>query len=183
LKKEIDYSTLNKEELLEAIANLSQNEDGFKKGKDIYQINERYEAIFAGEKEAAFNKYIIDAGDKDDFKFKLDETSVKFEEYAKIIKGRRAKHHKEFEKEKEHNLKLKTELLERLRAFVDDDENTASIKEMKKMQEEWKAIGAIHPQYNKSLWACCQWIPILFGWQVIPYSWCSIRRSILKRNL
>jgi len=153
IEEEVDYSILNKEELLEAISKIAQTDEGFRKGKEIYQINERYDALFSNDKEAALNKFILDGGDKDDFKFKPDETSVKFEEYAKMLKGKRTRRHKEFEKEKEQNLELKTKLLERLRTFVDDDENTASIKAMKKMQEEWKAIGSVLPQHNKSLWA------------------------------
>ncbi|MEO9967157.1 MAG: DUF349 domain-containing protein [Reichenbachiella sp.] len=151
--EEIDYSTYTKEALTSALAEISNDENGYKKGKKISDIKKSYDLIFQKERAEALEKFVADGGAKDDFQYMLDEFSIKFEAYHKILREKRSKNAKELEKQKERNLELKNELLERLRIFVDDDENTASINALKKMQEEWKSIGPVHHQHNRTLWA------------------------------
>ncbi|SMD38973.1 protein of unknown function [Reichenbachiella faecimaris] len=153
VEEEIDYTAFSKEELTTALADLSNQEDGFKKGKKISHIKKAYDVIFQGERSEALEKFEAEGGSKDDFQYKLDEFSIKFEAYHKILREKKSKNAKEQEKQKEKNLELKNALLERLRIFVDDDENTSSINALKKMQEEWKAIGPVHHQHNRTLWA------------------------------
>ncbi|WP_422358595.1 DUF349 domain-containing protein [Reichenbachiella sp.] len=153
VEEEIDYSTFTKEDLTTALADLSSQDDGFKKGKKISDIKKAYDEIFQAERAEALKKFEADGGSKDDFQYKLDEFSIKFEAYFKILREKKSKNAKEQEKQKERNLELKNALLEKLRAFVDDDENTSSINALKKMQEEWKAIGPVHHQHNRTLWA------------------------------
>lgn len=153
VEEEVDYSTFTKEALTTALAELSSQDDGYKKGKKISDIKKAYDEIFQTERAEALKKFEADGGAKDDFQYKLDEFSIKFEAYFKILREKKSKNAKEQEKQKEKNLELKNALLERLRAFVDDDENTSSINALKKMQEEWKAIGPVHHQHNRTLWA------------------------------
>lgn len=152
-EEEIDYTTFSKEELTKVLADLSNDEYGFKKSKKISNIKKAYDGIFQTERAEALKKFEADGGSKDDFQYKLDEFSIKFEAYYKILREKKSKNAKELEKQKEKNLELKNALLEKLRTFVDDDENTSSINALKKMQEEWKAIGPVHHQHNRTLWA------------------------------
>ena len=153
VEEEIDYSTFSKQDLTKALAELSNDEYGFKKSKKISNIKKAYDQIFQAERAVALDKFKAEGGTKDDFQYKLDEYSIKFEAYHKILREKKSKHSKDLEKQKERNLELKNALLEKLRAFVDDDENTSSINALKKMQEEWKAIGPVHHQHNRTLWA------------------------------
>lgn len=152
-EEEVDYTAHSKEQLTSALADLSNQEDGFRKAKDISNIKKSYDVIFQKERAEALERFEADGGSKDDFQYKLDEFSIKFEAYFKILREKKSKNAKEQEKQKERNLELKNALLERLRIFVDDDENTSSINALKKMQEEWKAIGPVHHQHNRTLWA------------------------------
>ncbi|PIB35184.1 hypothetical protein BFP72_07135 [Reichenbachiella sp. 5M10] len=150
---EVDYSKMSKAELLEHLAAIAQTEDGFKKGKKIHAIRNAYDDIFDKEKEKALSKFIQEGGQEDDFDYKLDDISENFEAYHKLLREKRQQNAKELEKQKETNLKLKNDLLERLRVFVDNDENTTSITDLRALQDEWKSIGPVHPQHNKTLWA------------------------------
>lgn len=149
----VDYSQLSKEELEAAIAQLAKDEFGYKKGKKLFAIKDAYDELFSAEKDDALQRFIADGGSEDDFDYKLDDTSIKFEEYYKMIRQKRKQNARELEKQKEDNLAKKTALLERLREFVDNDENTESIGEVRKMQEEWKSIGAVPHNQNRTLWA------------------------------
>ncbi len=151
--QETDYHAYTKKQLTAALTGISKEKEGFKKTREIGQIKKSYDTIFQAERAAALTRFKADGGIKDDFCYKLDELSTKFEAHYKILREKKAQNAKEQEKEKEDNLRLKNALLERLRAFVDNDENTSSINELKEMQEEWKAIGAVQHQHNHTLWA------------------------------
>lgn len=151
--EEIDYSKMSKSELLDKIAELSKEEEGYKKGRTIGAIKESYDNIFEKEKDDALARFIKDGGEEDDFDYHLDEDNEKFYAYHKILREKRYQNAKELEKQKDKNLKLKNDFLEKLRDFVDNDENTSSINELRAMQAEWKSIGPVPPQHNKTLWA------------------------------
>jgi hypothetical protein len=61
-------------------------------------------------------------------------------------------------KERDKNFSQKTELLNRLRAIVEGEDNTdpaqikAGFAEFKKIQDEWKSAGNINSPHNNTLW-------------------------------
>ena len=150
---ETDYSSYSKKDLCKAIAELAKEENGFKKGKALNAIKEAYDHIFEDERSAALDKFTADGESEEDFEFRLDENSQQFEEYYKILKEKRARSARELEHQKDQNLAKKTALLERIRMFIDNDENTSSINELKTLQEEWRGIGPVPHAHNKTLWA------------------------------
>lgn len=150
--EKIDFQSLNKEELLAHISEISRNFDPAKPNQSINQIADAFNAIISSEKEEALKKFVADGEKEEDFAFFAGEEKAKFDEYYKIIKEKRHHHYKSLDKQKDENLKLKNQLLERLRDVVDNEESS-SINALKKLQEEWKAIGPVHPQHNRTLWA------------------------------
>jgi hypothetical protein len=148
----IDYSTQNKEQLLQHISDIAQNFNLKKAGEPTNEIRDTFNAIISEEENAARTKFIAEGGTKEDFKFFSGNEKMRFDEHYKLIKEKRHHHYKNLEKEKDGNLKLKNDLLERLRQVVDNEEST-SINLLKKLQEEWKSIGPVHQQHNKTLWA------------------------------
>lgn len=148
----IDYSTLDKETLLEHIADIAQNFNINKAGDTTNQIRDAFNAIILNEKEAALGKFIEEGGVKEDFEFFAGNEKAKFDECYKSIRDKRHQYYKSLEKEKDENLKLKNELLEKLRAVIDNEESN-SVNVLKKLQEEWKSIGPVHQQHNRTLWA------------------------------
>ncbi|HZX72881.1 MAG TPA: DUF349 domain-containing protein, partial [Cyclobacteriaceae bacterium] len=51
------------------------------------------------------------------------------------------------------NLRLKTEVLEKLRVLVDAEDTEHSLKAFKELQREWKSIGPVPSTLVKNLWA------------------------------
>jgi hypothetical protein len=151
--EQADFSKMSKEELLHTITEIADKHTLSVQGKILGNIKEAFDVFANKEKEEALLKFIESGGDKEGFYFKGDETTAKFYEYSNLIKNNRHKHFKEKEKEKESNLKLKNDLLEKLRETVISEESTASMTSLKEIQNEWRSIGPVPPQQNKTLWA------------------------------
>ena len=151
--EQADFSQMSKEELLQTITEIANKHTLSIQGKILGNIKEAFDVFANNEKEEALQKFIESGGDKEGFYFKEDGVTTKFYEYSNLIRNIRYKHFKEKEKEKENNLKLKNELLEKLRETVDNEESTASMTALKAIQAEWRSIGPVPPQQNKTLWA------------------------------
>lgn len=150
---QIDYSKCTVEELLEAIVDFVRKDDIATIGNASKEIKGFFDIIEKGVRQAAYDKFVADGGDKDSFKFQLDANSQKFLANYQILRERRQKYFKELERQKDENFKLKNRILEELRALVDGEESTTSVKVITQIREKWKNIGPIPRQFSKTLWA------------------------------
>ncbi len=148
----VDYSNHSKEELLKVVADLSHSDNFKKADRELREITPHFHEYVDKEREEAYQKFIADGGEADGFEYK-DVQSEKFEEYSKIIRERKSNFFSNLEKEKDKNLILKNDLLEKLRELVDGEESTTSINALKELQDQWKAIGPVPGQHNRTLWA------------------------------
>ncbi|MEQ6120541.1 DUF349 domain-containing protein, partial [Reichenbachiella sp. MALMAid0571] len=147
------FSTMTKEELLDSITEIANKYSITIQGKVLGSLKDAFDVFYNKEKEEALIRFVDTGGEKEYFDFKGDEITTKFNEYFNLIRNNRHKHFKELEKERENNLKLKNDLLEKLREIVDSEESTASINALKQIQTEWKSIGQVPAQQNRTLWA------------------------------
>jgi hypothetical protein len=148
-----DYSNLPKKELVKKAEELLQLGDWRKADREITEIKHHIDDIQAAEREEAFHKFIEEGGEEADFDFREDETFQRFNAVYRKIKEEKHRHFADQQRSREDNLKRKNEILAQLRDFVDAEETTTSLKELKKLQEEWKSIGPVPSQYNANLWA------------------------------
>lgn len=148
----VDYTELSKSELLEIAAKLSKMDHYVKADKILKEVAPLFNSIVSNERTKALERFKADGGEAADFSYRDEEQQI-FDGYYKIIKERKSKYFSNLEKEKEENYKHKLEVLEKLREFVDGEENSTSINTLKTLQEEWKAIGPIPGQHSQTLWA------------------------------
>ncbi len=148
-----DYSDFSKEQLLQAINTLAEKGNVLKIDKQLNELKTLFDEHVDKEKATALEKFIQDGGLEEDFAFKLDDISHSFYAQFTLLKDKRHQLIKEQEKQKEKNLEAKTALLEKLRELLDSDETNASIAAIKEIQSQWKAIGQVPYQQNKTLWA------------------------------
>jgi len=149
----IDYTTYSREALVAVVEEISQNEN-FKGSENILnQVSPLFFKIEKGVKESALNKFLLDGGVADDFEFNHDEFYNRFDASVKLARDKRARFYKEREASKERNYEKKLELLDRLRLLVDGDGATTSLSPIKEIQQEWRAVGAVPNQHNRTLWA------------------------------
>lgn len=148
-----DYSNYNKKQLVGVLATLTKEDNINKIERVLKEVKPHYDELRDAERAKALEKFIADGGDESDFAYKSDELDIKFDADYGLLKERRSKHFANIEKQKDDNLTAKNQLLEQLRKLVDDEETTASLDALKKIQSEWKKIGQIPSGQVKTLWA------------------------------
>lgn len=149
----VDFSGWSKRQLLDEL------KEQLKKGEYIHadtlvnELKSTYDEIFERERGEALHHFVSEGGIVDDFEYrKTDEDRDFFNAFGEF-KKRRGGALKELEQSRDKNLFIKNQILDRLRELVDGEETTDSISTIKKIQEEWKAIGPVPANQNKNLWA------------------------------
>ncbi len=149
----VDYSHHTKEELAQAIENLQQETNLRRVDHELRQMRPFIDHIKEDERAEALRKFISEGGEEGDFEYRFDEHIQKFETIYRQLRDRRKKQIQDLEKDKEKNLEAKNAILEKLRALVEGEETNTSMNALKKIQEEWKAIGPIPAAYAKDVYA------------------------------
>jgi hypothetical protein len=149
----VDYSNLNKPQLLKAIEDQLKVNTLKSIDHAMKEIRPVYDEIQESEKQEALKKFQEEGADQADFYYKGDANDTRFEELIRLLKESRSRLFAEMEKNREQNLEAKNLVLEKLRSLVDSEETTTSINALKKIQDEWRSIGPVPPGYVKSMWA------------------------------
>lgn len=149
----IDYSHLSKKELVARAEELLLAGDWRKADRRMEEIKHFFDDIYNSERQQALEKFTSEGGDEADFQYREDELDQRFHAAYRKVKEEKSKHYSNQQRSREDNLRRKNEVLARLREFTDAEETNTSLKELKKLQEEWKSIGPVPQQYNNNLWA------------------------------
>lgn len=149
----LDYSNYTKKQIVQVLESLLKEDDFSQVGRILKVIKKPYDKIENTEQKEAFDKYIDDGGEKDGFEYHLDELDQRFLKAYGKLKERKNQYFNSLEKHKDQNLKIKLEILEKIRELVDSEETGVSIKSLKELQKQWKEVGVIPPSQIKSLWA------------------------------
>ncbi|MFC3881231.1 DUF349 domain-containing protein [Algoriphagus namhaensis] len=149
----VDLTSLDKTELLVLLKEKVALPTASKIDRLINEIRKAYQALAQEEKDLALAKFKEEGGLEDDFDFQPSDEDKMFDVFYFEHRRKVNTARKEAEKQKEKNLELKNEILDKLRELVDGEETTLSINAIKAIQEEWKAIGPVPNSQNRSLWA------------------------------
>jgi hypothetical protein len=151
--EENDFHNFTKMQFVELLESLTKQDDFKKADKIIKESRHYFDDIKNQERNEALQQFLSSGGAEEDFDFKYDDLTQRFESAYKYLKEQKAKHYQEIERKKEQNLQAKNAVIEKLRHLVDSEEDNVSINALKEIQNEWKSIGPIPGQYVKNLWA------------------------------
>ncbi len=152
-EEQIDYDHLDKDQIEEHLAKLSREDDIRGIDRHLKPIKARFDELFQLQRKEALDKFLEEGFEEDDFEYREDDQSQKIHAYLELLRDKRHKFYSDREKQKEENLKRKEEVLEKIRELIDGEESDISIKGVKELQEEWRSIGPVPGQHNKTLWA------------------------------
>lgn len=151
--EEEDISSLSKKALLALLQRKIHGNNPFKLDKLVHEIKAAFDEFTNKEKEEALEKFKTEGGTDDDFDFRPSDEEREFNTHYFEFKKQLGNLRKEAERQKDTNLQLKTELLNKLRDLVDGEETTLSITTIKDIQDTWKSIGQVPVAQNRNLWA------------------------------
>jgi hypothetical protein len=149
----VDYSTFDKIQLATLLKDLSKEEDIRKADLVLRDVKPYLDDIRQRERIDALKAFIAEGGTKEDFSMKTDAYDVLIDGSIKLIRDKRIKQQREADAQRHENLVKKKEVLDKIRVLVDGEDTEASFHQFKKLQTEWKQVGAVPPAELKALWA------------------------------
>ncbi|MFN7602796.1 MAG: DUF349 domain-containing protein, partial [Bacteroidota bacterium] len=152
-EKPIDFSQFTKHDFVALLKDLSREEDFKKVDRLLKEAKPLYDEIREGEKQAALQRFLAEGGKKDDFDYRIDELDHQFDATLKLIRDRRNQYYKNLEERKAEGLRIKNEILEKLRVLVDGEDSPATFHQFKELQREWKNSGPVPASHAKEMWA------------------------------
>lgn len=146
--EEIDYNTLDLEQLVKEFQLLIKKDDIPAIKDDVEKIkscfNKKFSELLKEKKEA----FLAEGGNEIDFHYSIPIKSV-FNDLLFEFKTKREKFYKQLEAEQKENLAKRLALIEELKHLIDNAEPSTMYNEFKKLQDRWRTIGNIpRTKYN-----------------------------------
>src|SRR5690606_22385648 len=151
--KQEDYSSFTKKQFVDLVKELSRSDDVARADRVLREVKPLFDDIREKERAAAKRRFIETGGAEEDFEYKDDELDIAFDAHVRLIRDRRTKQVREEEDKKAENLRIKQELLEKLRDLVDSQDMNNQFERFKELQKEWKAVGPVPGPHAKTIWA------------------------------
>ena len=150
---EADYTTMGREELVAALAYLMGDEVQKIRNR-VGAIRNRFNELEREAQRAAFEAYLADGGDKEQYEEKSDAVAERFHELYDQFRTRRQQYIDNLEAQKKKNLETKQALIEELRSLVDSDEEQVrtALDKFNDIQERWKNVGEVPREHMNDLW-------------------------------
>lgn len=149
----LNYHHLNQKELIEELIKLVSVENVLSVKNKIGEVRNAFIQLNKEEKKEIHQKYIADGGDEEKYVEEPTEAEVEFNNVFKIFKDKKAKLLADQEADKVTNLKLKQELLEKLRELINSESTLReTYNQVKELQEKWREIGHVPPEEHDNLW-------------------------------
>ena len=140
-----DYSNYSRDALTETLKELLQEQDITKIKNRVAAINLCFNNADREFKKAAFEKFLEEGGNKDEYVSSDDAIAEAFRKEYNTYRERRQKHIDELEARKQQNLEQKKQILEELRNLIDSDNESLkqTYDKFNAIQDKWKSIGDV----------------------------------------
>ncbi len=153
LYADIDFDELNKQELVEILEDVVQEKDISLIKSQVAKINAAFYKKNKEEIADELQNFIDNGGKKEDFSHTQDPLEIRFNAALSAYRYNKSKFSQELEKQKQHNLQLKLDLLEELKQLVNSEETLKkTYDEFKIIQDRWKEIGMVPASELRNLW-------------------------------
>lgn len=149
---EVNYESFDMEKLAKQMVDFSKSDDFKSIDSSVKKLKQVFDDKIEESTQQAFNKFISDGGEKDDFEYRKDENAKNFDNALKVYRERKATFIKDLERQKNNNLENKTALIAQLRVLNEKINDSKSLQEVRKIQEEWKSIGAVPKAQSEEIW-------------------------------
>jgi len=180
--EEINWSELTKEKIVEKVRDLINNYPVMKIKSFIDNAKVEFYKKH-NEEIAKIKTSFIESGEKEeDFKPMPDKIEEEFKQYISIYKGKKQEFIATLEKQKQDNIVVKEEIIQKIKDLVNSTETmNTSFTEFKALQEMFNNTGDVPFKESKNIWNSYHSAVELF------YDYVKINRELrdldLKKNL
>lgn len=147
----LDYNTMELDELVIALEKLIQNNpvQQIKSNVDAIKnaFNAKFGKLLADKKEA----FLAEGGNSIDFQFS-SPVKTQYNGLLKDYKIKRDAHYNQIEKQLKENLEKKNVIIDDLKVLIEKGEPNTMYNEYQKLQDRWKAVGAVPRNHYNDTW-------------------------------
>lgn len=152
-KPGVDYTTFNREELINRMKELLDSENVLQKKREIEIIKATFYKKQRAVNEERKKEFINKGGNPEEFTPEKDELENELKELLKRYKDKKASVNQEVEEEKRKNLEAKYQVIEELKNLVNKKESLGqTFREFRELQKRWREIGPVPQNRLKDLW-------------------------------
>ncbi len=149
----IDYSFLNKKDLVDTLKDIIDNKSILQIKNDVELIKINFYKKHKADIEKKRKNFLQEGGDIEDFKVEEEPLERMLKEYLKKYKEIKAEYNKKLEDEKQENLDKKYQIIEEIKDLVNRKESiNKTFHEFRELQKKWRSIGLVPQQNVKDLW-------------------------------
>jgi hypothetical protein len=149
----LDYEQMNKQELVELLEEVVEERNVSKIKTRIARIKTAFYHRNKEEKDKEFQDFIASGGNAEEYKHIDDPLEQRFNHAFSKYRHNKSRFAEELEKEKQHNLELKKQILEELKELINSEETLKkTYDEFKNLQTRWKEIGMVPASELNNLW-------------------------------
>jgi hypothetical protein len=143
---------LDKQEIISKLAEINQDITQISR-EQVDKLKQAYYRITNAESDELKKIFVDNGGDEADFEAPEDETAQQFKDLLAEYRQKKAVLHEKEEKQKEENYVRKLQLIDRLQALVDSqDDFNKRYNQFKEIQQKWKEYDPIPQEYARDLW-------------------------------
>ena len=143
---------LDKQEILNQLKLLIVNIEQSKR-EHVEKLKQAYYKIVKTETEELKKVFIEGGGEEADFVAPQDETAPVLKELLDEYKQKRTALHEQEDKQKEENYIKKLQLIDRLQALIESQEDfNKRYNEYKEIQQKWKELDPVPQEHARELW-------------------------------
>ncbi len=178
----VDHATLSQEELVERLKILLEN-NNVKKIKDqVEDIKVHFYKKHHAELDEKRKAFIEGGGKEEEFTPPQNPLEEQFKAYYSVYKEKRASYNVNLEKEKEENLALKYQIIDKIGELITGQESlNKTFNDFKELQKQWQEIGLVPQSEVKKLWDSYNYQVEMF------YDYVKINKDLrdldLKKNM
>ncbi len=150
---EPDYASLSQVELVNALRDLLDNNQGEDIKKEVDAIKSQFYKLLKKENEEARRKYVNEGGLEEEFTEEENPYEQDIKDLLKRYRHIRIEFSKKQEVVKEQNLELKYQVIEEIKNLINREESiNKTFQEFRELQARWREIGLVPQSRMNDLW-------------------------------
>jgi peptidase E len=148
-----DYTSMSKEELLQALKEIVIDEDISGNKARVDAIKNNFYKLKQAEIADLKRLHTESGKDPMDFEPPHDKDETYLKELLDDFKKKKAEHNKQIEAGRQENLKKKEEIIEKIKVLANGEESlNKTFEEFRDLQKQWQSIGNVPKESVKDLW-------------------------------
>lgn len=149
----VDYTGFTRRELIETLTILVEDRPIQEIRSDVDRIRSIFLRKTRKDREDQKAEFISKGGKEEDFSPADDELEKRLNELMNAYKRKKQDQARNFELEKQENLRKKYEIIEQIKDLVNREESiNKTFQDFRELQHQWRSIGLVPQHSVKDLW-------------------------------